>query len=171
MKQLIFLLCLFLVIGCKDDDDCQGIDCLPAATQTGAGTFGCLVNGEPFVDNSGFFNCFYQLIDGEFFFGIQAEDDVSQITQVFLGSNESQIQLNNPITLNSDMPGNFYGGISLINLGGNIRTSINSGSITFTEFNTDSNIVSAVFEFSIQIPSTGETVEITEGRFDSFFTQ
>ncbi len=69
MKKIIFMLCLLplmSITSCDDDDDnCQGIDCLPPATQTGTGTFGCLVNGEPFVDNSGFFNCFYQLVDGE----------------------------------------------------------------------------------------------------------
>lgn len=174
MKTLTpFLLALFLLTACSsdDNDDCQGVDCLPEATQTGAGTFGCLVNGEPFVDNSGNFNCFYQLVDGEYFFGIQAEDEIGQISQVFLGSNESQIQLNNPISLNIDMPGSFYGGISLIDLGGNIRTSNNSGHITFTEFNTNSNIVSAIFEFTVTDPTTGEVFEITDGRFDAIFTQ
>jgi len=66
--------------------NCQGIDCLPEATQTGAGTFGCLVNGEPFVDNSGNFNCFYQLVDGEYYFGIRARDEVLSLRQINIGS-------------------------------------------------------------------------------------
>jgi hypothetical protein len=67
-KKLYILLLLFcamaglVCVSCDNDDDsgCVSVDCLPEATQTGAGTFGCLVNGEPFVDNSGNFNCFYQ---------------------------------------------------------------------------------------------------------------
>ena len=176
MKTLIFsLLSLFFVLqSCNNDDDnnCQGIECLPPATQTGEGTFGCLVNGEPFVDNSGFFNCFYQLVDGEYYFGIQAEDEVSDIVIIGLGSNESQILLNITIPLNEDQPQNFYGGVNIANLGGSIRTTnLEDGNINFTNFDLNQNIVSATFEFIVTDPNTGITYEITEGRFDAQFTQ
>ena len=60
-KHLLFLLALFFALaGCTDDDSGP----LPQATQTGAGTFGCTVNGKNFVDNSGHFNCYYQYVDG-----------------------------------------------------------------------------------------------------------
>lgn len=74
MKKLTLLIFSILLLACdKDDKPANPIDQLPPATQTGAGTFGCLVNGVPYVDNSGFFNCFYQLVDGEYYFGIQVE--------------------------------------------------------------------------------------------------
>ena len=175
MKTLIFsLLSLFFVLqSCKNDDDnnCQGIECLPPVTQTGEGTFGCLVNGEPFIDNSGFFNCFYQLVDGEYYFGISAEDNVEGIRQIFIGSNESQIELSNIINLNPDISGNFYGGLNINNLGGTLRTNDLGGTIIFNEFTTNPNVVSATFEFTITNPNTGITYEITEGRFDAQFTQ
>jgi hypothetical protein len=175
MKNLIYVLSflpILAITSCNDDDDdCQGIDCLPPATQTGAGTFGCLVNGEPFVDNSGFFNCFYQLVDGEYYFGIQAENLVNGIDLVGLGSNGREITINNVISLNQNLPDNFYGGVSVTNLGGNIRTSNNGGSIMFTRFTTNPNIVSASFAFTIIDPNTGVVYEITEGRFDAQFTQ
>jgi len=156
---LFFLTSIFFLIACDNDDaGCVGVDCLPPATQTGAGTFGCLVNGEPFVDNSGNFNCFYQLVDGEYYFGIQAEKILNNIDLVGIGSNHKEITINNTFILNKDEPSNFYGGISFTNLGGAVRTLNNAGQITFTEFN-------------ITIPETGEIIEITEGRFDSFFTQ
>lgn len=84
-SSIIFL--LFLLISCNNEDDtgCVGVDCLPPATQTGEGTFGYLVNGEPFVDTSGSFNCFYQLVDGEYYFGIRGRQD-SPIKQIFIGS-------------------------------------------------------------------------------------
>lgn len=177
MKKII---CTLLVLfplwglgGCSNDDtpDCQGIDCLPPATQTGAGTFGCLVNGEPFVDNSGFFNCFYQLVDGEYYFGIQAEDNIEGIGQVFIGSNKRHIELNNIMNLNPDSSGNFYGGVNINELGGTLRTPDSGGIIIFTEFTTNLNIVSATFEFTVTDPNTGIIYEITEGRFDAQFTQ
>lgn len=56
--------------GCNDDGCSVGVDSLPEVTQTVAPTFGCLVNGEPFVYNYGDFNCFYQLVDVEYDFSI-----------------------------------------------------------------------------------------------------
>ena len=53
---------------CKKQKPSKPIDQLRAATQTGANTFGCLVNGEavvidkPFLDLSPDFGCQYQLI-------------------------------------------------------------------------------------------------------------
>ncbi|WP_299129004.1 hypothetical protein [uncultured Winogradskyella sp.] len=163
-------------ISCKKDEDDAGptdpIDQLPPATQTGEGTFGCLVNGEPFVDNSGFFNCFYQLVDGEYYFGIGSDNEQANLSQIIIGSNNSQIITNTPIDLNENTDMQFYGEINLDDISGDfITTNLADGTIVFTNFNTNSNIVSALFEFTIQIPSTEETFEITEGRFDSFFTQ
>jgi len=71
MKTKLFLL-LFVTTflsGCKSDDNNN--NALPPATQTGAGTFACYVNGKAFVDKSGgWFNCYYQLVDGGYYFGI-----------------------------------------------------------------------------------------------------
>ncbi len=172
----ILLLCLLTFISCKKDEDDAGptdpIDQLPPATQTGEGTFGCLVNGERFVDNSGFFNCFYQLVDGEYYFGIGSDNEQANLSQIIIGSNNSQIITNTPIDLNENTDMQFYGEINLDDISGDfITTNLADGTIVFTNFNTNSNIVSALFEFTIQIPSTEETFEITEGRFDSFFTQ
>jgi len=173
MKNLLLLLLTAFTLSCsnKDDNSCQGIDCLPAATQTGAGTFGCLVNGVPFVDNSGFFNCFYQFVDGEYYFGIQVEKSITDIVLIGLGSNASNIQLNNTIQLNNDEPQNFYAGINLINLGGTIKTTNETdGTIYFTKIDLQNNIVSATFEFTVIDPNTGITYNITKGRFDAHFT-
>lgn len=175
-NKLYTLLLLFSAVaglgGCSSDDDgCVGIDCLPEATQTGAGTFGCLVNGEPFVDNSGDFNCFYQLVDGEYYFGIQAKDNVSDISQIFIGSNQRQIEINSIIDLSNDSPGDFYGGVNITNLGGTFRTANLSGTIEFTKFTLNQNIVSAKFEFTIINTNNNTIYEITEGRFDAQFNQ
>lgn len=54
MKNLFFILMALLLIGCRDssEDSPQ----LPPETQTGANTFGCLVNGKLFYPRDGTFD-------------------------------------------------------------------------------------------------------------------
>ncbi|NLN24693.1 MAG: hypothetical protein GX163_03370 [Bacteroidetes bacterium] len=68
---------LLILLSCNKDDDkpADPVDQLPPATQTGAGTFAALVDGKPFISNNPWFNCFYQFVDGEYYFGIQGIDD------------------------------------------------------------------------------------------------
>ncbi|MBQ0767738.1 MAG: hypothetical protein KBT58_00490, partial [Bizionia sp.] len=53
MKNLLLAFALLLIVSnCNKNDDDQPtnpIDQLPPATQTGANTFGCLLDGEPFL--------------------------------------------------------------------------------------------------------------------------
>ena len=71
MKTKLFIfLAIALTLSCcnKDDDNTES---LPPATQTGAGTFACKVNGTSYIDTSGgYFNCYYQLVGGDYYFGI-----------------------------------------------------------------------------------------------------
>jgi len=172
----ISLLLSFLLLSAtscnNDDNNCQGIDCLPPATQTGEGTFGCLVNGEPFVDNSGFFNCFYQLVDGEYFFGITAQDSGNEYTQIDIGSLNSSIETDTQLQLKERENGNFYGLLSFDCIcPQGMTNSDEPGTLEITKLDLTNNIVSGIFNFTVTNPDTGETFEITEGRFDSFFTQ
>lgn len=175
MRKLFLLYVLFAFLSScdkNDDKNCSGADCLPPVMQTGADTFGCLVNGEPFVNKSRSFNCFYQFVDGEYYFGIQGERNVSGIVLVGLGSHASQITINDIIPLNEPQPKNFYARINLANLGGSIRTTnAEDGSIVFTKFDMEKKIVSATFEFTVTDPASGKVYKITEGRFDTHFTE
>ena len=173
MKKTIFLLFLICIFGCeKDDKPANPIDQLPPATQTGAGTFGCLVNGEPFVDNSGFFNCFYQNVGGEYYFGIGSNNEQAGLTQIIIGSNKSPIITNSFVELNENTDMQFYAEIKVKNISGDyVTTNQADGSVIFTRYDVGSQIVSATFEFIIEIPSTGQIIHITDGRFDSHFTQ
>lgn len=91
MKNLIFLILLtFTLISCNKDD--ENTEKLPAETQTGAGIFACKVDGKSFIDESGgYFNCFYQLIDGEYYFGIQGLDIINDITSINFGTEKKEI--------------------------------------------------------------------------------
>ena len=76
LHKIIFIAAFFILIcicpfwSCKKHTSkpSNPVDKLPAATQTGANTFGCLVNGEvvvihkPFGDLSPAYGCEYQLI-------------------------------------------------------------------------------------------------------------
>ncbi|WGH75368.1 hypothetical protein P8625_15040 [Tenacibaculum tangerinum] len=46
-----------------------------------------------------------------------------------------------------------------------------TGELTITKFDFTNKIVSGTFWFDIKHPTTGATVEIREGRFDTLFTQ
>ncbi|AGC76462.1 hypothetical protein LX97_01128 [Nonlabens dokdonensis] len=175
MKNIILLISIIVFLNScdSDDNDCQGIDCLPPITQTGAGTFGCLVNGEPFVDNSGSFNCFYQLVDGEYFFNICGLDETGIVSDICLRTNQKEIGINQYLDIESNDVGNFFASIAVDDDGLRFFDSSSSttGAITITEFIANSNVVSATFEFSVIDPNTGTLYNITNGRFDAIFTQ
>lgn len=175
MKKTILLLTLILfTLGCDSDDnnDCQGIDCLPEATQTGEGTFGCLVNGEPFVDNSGSFNCFYQFVDGEYFFNISPNFESKKLVELDLGSNN--VNFSNILSFNLSDYSNGNGGAAFFisGEGRNISTNlVYNGVCNITNFDLQDNIISGIFEFEVFDEVTQTLYIITDGRFDSQFTQ
>jgi len=58
MKQyIIILIALAFITCCKKDDIDAELAKLPPITQTGANTFGCLVNGKAVLPNSSCINC------------------------------------------------------------------------------------------------------------------
>ncbi len=174
MKKIVLQIFLAIsLFACKNDDDgCIGVDCLTPATQTGEGTFGCLINGEPFVDNSGRFNCFYQVLDEEYYFGIQAQGNNAVINTIAIGSLQKEIILNSKLSLNSRKDREFYAIVDFNTLrpAGSTNDS-EDGFISFNKLDHTRNIVSATFEFDFTDPSTGKKYEITEGRFDAKFTE
>jgi len=177
MKKLILFTLLFTsLLSCCDKDDNDVNEALPPATQTGAGTFACKINGQSFIDTSGgYFNCFYQLIDGKYYFGIQGSDTVGMITGVGMGTDKKIIEQGNVYPLLEPIDGNANGGA-------NITQSVSSGTISFTnmqytgeltitKLDFTNHIVSGTFWYNIKNPYTNETIEIREGRFDTLFTQ
>ncbi len=174
-KACILSIFIFaLLSSCENDDDtgsdCSGIECLPLATQSGAGTFGCLVNGEPYVDLTGRFNCFYQRSNESYTFSIRTRRNLDALSQMRLASEQQTISEEVVFPLNENTPGEFYAEISYQDqMEGAETTSMNDGYIFFTRFDDSENIVSGTFEFTI-VDEFGNTYEVTDGRFDSFFT-
>jgi hypothetical protein len=75
MKYLLLLFLALTLNSCDNDDDSprDPISQLPPATQTGANTFGALLDGEPFIPSDGInpLDCVYQLVNGEYYFALQ----------------------------------------------------------------------------------------------------
>jgi hypothetical protein len=91
-KLLLFFLTTLALISCDKDDDAptNPVDRLPPATQTGANTFGCLLDGETFIPSGGTnpLDCVYQLINGERFFTLQGNKRNENFNRITLSLNK-----------------------------------------------------------------------------------
>jgi len=179
MKKLFLLLLIISTFyACNKDDDND--ETLPEATQTGAGIFACKVNGQSFIDTSGgYFNCFYQYVDDEYYFGISAIDNDFKETNlnwsIGLLTEAKTITEGETLNLISNQPGNAWAGGSFItNTVGGEASYTNSqytGELTITKLDFTNHIVSGTFWFDLKHPTTNNKIEIRDGRFDTIFGQ
>jgi hypothetical protein len=181
MKTYIKIIIIALIfVSCSNDDNkpSKPVDQLPPATQTGAQTIGCLVNGVPFTD-SGVMNNFYQLIDGEYYMVINWFRNTSQgYKSGQIAINRIQIEEGQTYILNkSSYTDGDYTGVgatfvsTLPEIYGQFETNtIYTGQIHFTRFDTENFIMSGTFEFQAKEIQSGKTINITDGRFDLNFT-
>jgi hypothetical protein len=176
MKKLILLLLTAFTLSCCNNDDQPKteLEKLPPATQTGAQTIGCLVNGKAFVDNSSF-NNFYQFVDGEFYLVINWDMDNSNgykdgqiaISKTVIQEGQTYI-LNKSSYLDGDYIGAGATFVSTLpEIYGQYETNSNyTGQIHFTRFDTQNFIMSGTFEFEAKDILSEKTISITNGRFD-----
>src|SRR5690606_1737207 len=116
-------------------------------------------------------NCFYQFVDGEFYFTMNFADlRGTGFKEVFVQSGKMNLQNSHTYILNKNIndDGDYTG------LGGGYSTSIinnyftntsNIGELTITYLDLSNSIISGTFWFDA-INEAGEIVEIREGRFD-----
>lgn len=166
MRTIILLLStLFIFVSCdKDNDKPQNpIDQLPSATQTGANTFGCLINGEPFVvSNTSQQTAIYQGGILQIGGGIDSADkdiSVSIILENPLNINTNYLLANFPIH-----SAKFRKREGAINCNYNYEDTY-QGKIILTNIDTVNYIVSGTFEFST-FNENCQDIKITDGRFD-----
>ena len=174
MKKTILLVMLVFAFACDKDD--HDNETLPPATQSGKGTFACYVDGKPFIDKSGgWFNCYYQLVEGEYYFSI-GDNSINNLPQnIYIQTDKKRIFEGETYQLLELSDGNTYAGCGFsYSITENYQSYTNSnysGELTITKLDFTSHIVSGTFWFDVKHPITGETVEIREGRFDTLFTQ
>ncbi len=172
---LLLLALCSIFAGCKKDKTISEIDKLPAATQTGAKTFGCLVNGVIFVpDNGCTYLCSpsmqvgYDLNSngGQFF--VNADNYIFKASLGFgldsCVTNKRYTYSNSP---NYPMRFGFLNNNNLCSLSTRVDpTVIASGYVEITKFDLINDIISGIFEFTLS-KNGCETKTITNGRFDA----
>jgi hypothetical protein len=180
MKRSLLLFVMAITLSCCNNDDdntpTNPIDQLPPATQTGEQTFGCLINGEPFVPHSfgtNAPNAFYQFVDGAYTLSIYGSiNGGTNLKSINVGAIEVQEALEEQMyNLNEEESGNYFGEY---NIGGGIifsgSTNMNNpGILTITNFDQDNFIISGTFSFTV-IDNEGNEINITNGRFDMHYT-
>ncbi|MEM8927299.1 MAG: hypothetical protein AAGC45_03790 [Bacteroidota bacterium] len=178
MKNLLFLFLASLIVACNNDDGNNTpenpAEALPPATLTGEGTFGCLIDGEPFFPGSGNDRpfAFYQLVRGAYTLGIGAsrnDGGGENFVSIGMGALDIEVLQDTTYSLTTFESENFYGQYLL---GGGIvlqtyTTEENPGTLTITNFTDE--IVSGTFEFTV-LDNDGTEIRITDGRFDLRYT-
>ena len=182
MKKLIlFLITIFSVSCCSKDDDRTPIEKLPAATQTGANTAGCLVNGVAFLPKGSsqfgpILSCFYQQdIDG-FHFGLSINNKENSTLYKTVQFATNPLKLDENITYNlvskiSNVNNTYisnFGEYFIISFNGDVKyttTNVSIGELKITKLDTEQKIISGAFWFDA-VNAKGEKVEVREGRFD-----
>jgi len=179
--QYIFLICLLsLFVSCKKDPPAEPEPTepvMPPATQIGANTFGCYIDGELFVANEGgsvwsipALSGSYDEVDKDFrlqgsrYINDEAGeyDDVRIRADITAGEGIYNYRYNE--MSGSDGYVNWHGGCSYYYL----AKSDNLGKLTITYLNEDENIIAGTFYINLINPDCEEDtiMKITEGRFD-----
>jgi hypothetical protein len=168
-KLLLILITTFTLCSCDKDNDkpTNPVSQLPPATQTGENTFGCLINGEPFVvSNTSNQTAIYQ--DGGLLIGGQKNIN-NNLTQVSMFISEANIGAiiaeNNSYVLNSNSvpKGEYY----IENQNCFYFTSSNyTGSLMITKIDNINFVISGKFEFKSISDNCADVTNITDGRFD-----
>ncbi len=177
MKKIFLLLITTLALSCctKGDTPFAPNDQLPPETQTGANTVGCLVNGQVFLPKAEGINpevnCFYQLVNGEYYFNMAFFDSRgSASTAVAIQNRKSQLIVGQTYILNKNINdnGDFMGSGGNYDLNPNNRfftNTVKTGELKITKLDPANSIISGTFWFDA-INASGEVVEIRQGRFD-----
>lgn len=173
---LLILIAAFSICCNKDDNPAPTptpISQLPPETQTGANTFGCLLDGQVFkpglTNNS--FDCVYQNINNEYYFSLQGNRRDTNNNLVRLGCSTQNLQITEGQTyqlkerINGNASGKYFFNLDFV-----YTTSTEFGELKITKLDFTHNIVSGTFWYNIK-DNQNIIHHITDGRFDMQFTQ
>ncbi len=179
--SLFSLLCLLLFINMKcKKDSVNLIDRLPPATQTGANTFGCLVNGQVFLPKGVLFGPPFITSSYVYLTRPNATGNYFNVSGTKKNSNTNEsvsinledlnlVQGQKYILKNYPNVGEAFAQYYTVDLKGNINSyitnSIFNGELYISKFEEAKGIISGNFWFDA-VNSKGEKVEVREGRFD-----
>ena len=177
MKYFFFVLSIFLA-ACTSDDDLtprpdetplEALNRLVPITQTGAGTFGCLVNGElwiPEVDGA-------SDVAADALVGISNPFNLSitAIKEPISDNRDQALKIGSVFAINTESKLKTFSFFNDEDLSGNcviIEVDTNSTNYILIDIYDNVNrIISGRFKCTMQEPDCPDTkIEITEGRFD-----
>ena len=182
MKKICFILLLAFTgvcSSCKNDDDSAlpPIEQLPPQTTVGANTAGCLVNGDVLIpkgNNNGpaILRCQYAKRGNEYTFGLfilNKEVTPTKAVRILFSQNyplpiNSSIPLEIPNVENSSW-GDYFDDGSFLTYS---TSSEFKGELFITSIDESTLQISGTFSFTA-VNTQGETVEVTEGRFDMHY--
>lgn len=175
---LAFAFLFFTNMQCKKDK--LPVDQLPAATQSGANTFGCLVDGQAFTPTKKYiynysFNYGYDPSYGLSIDAINDNRDADYLGHIYVDLQIPNLIEGNTYTLTdyniAGKGGAKYTDISGPgNINGNYETNSQmGGSLTVTKFDLARKIISGTFLFKATDMTNNKTVNVTNGRFDLTF--
>ena len=177
MKNSLLLLAALLGLSqCKKKSDPAPVGQLPPATQTGANTFGCLLNGQPWTPsgNNGTPNLVVTYDPNYSGGALQiktyrysgAKNDV--LLGIVIGAAQVSKAGDYTISLNGGNGANYIdnGVPSPCNYYGEAPTlTYRKGTLTLTRLDPAAGIVSGTFSFTLYQPGC-DSVRVTQGRFD-----
>jgi hypothetical protein len=191
MKYSKLYCCIFLVFTiftfseCKKNDKTPA-EQLPPQTQTGANTFGCLVNGQVFKPggaslSGGSLSSNYQFLGAgpeDFHFRLAAinrnnSSGVSHSVGLFTDSIRIIEGIEYPLKKAGSNGGYAIYGFATSNpifFDDYATTDLVSGLIKIKKFDSVNQIISGTFWFNA-MNENGDTIKITDGRFDVRYTR
>jgi hypothetical protein len=181
MRSLLLAVLLLIILSssCRKNKASNPVDQLPPATQSGAGTFGCLVNGKAFLPKGNplggpILSCAYQYIDGGYYFQLKGLDKGSSANYgVGIFTDSLKIQTGAIYTLSvRNKKEQAYGLYSISKIQGLTNYTTNStdtGQLKITKLDETNRVVSGTFWFD-GVNDNGEKVQVREGRFDMHYT-
>jgi len=158
---------LMTCLSCEDDNIFKQLvdppaKVLPPATQIGANTYGCKVNGKVWLPSE---TAWMEFKDGGLV--LKAENKYSPWETIIMTIEKYTIINVGTYVISSNTnylsKGVYWKGDSRFQ-----TDSINTGSITITRLDTSMRqyIISGTFSFKAKDVVTGEVVEVIDGRFD-----
>lgn len=153
-----FALLLFTNMKCKKQSPDPGPETLPAETQSGARTFGCLVDGKVWLPISKFpYSSLSTTIQYDIL-GLNSsrrDEFISIAVRNMTDVGNYDLKLNNSHA-SYIIAGTFY--------------ECKQGLLTITRYDRTNKILSGRFSFIGQDSISKKTVSVTDGRFDVTFT-
>ena len=173
----IFTVVLFLFSSCSKKEDCDDpIDCLPAITQTGANTAGCLVEGEVLVPGGQGINTGsvlkaqynYSDDDDDSVFGLAIRNRKSGGSKMMFLQVRNQKMVEGGVYELKSFNSKSFGSYNDLHMGGYVTSDEIRGELIISRIDMEKRIVSGTFWFDA-VDDEGEIVEIRNGRFDVIY--